>query len=225
MHNKRVLRRSHTRNRLLPHDAILSINVLLFSTYTRGEKTLTEEIRPVIEIRQKLESIENKDYRRKTLAVLEAVLKDGFDTKPAALRNHHAYEFGLAIHTNETMDFALTLYNAVSNCVFTRDDVIIAAFAHDLGKTYAFYKTPDGAFKYGEAQISQEAKVIQLFAAQDFVLPEPIISACEWAHGGWSDLAQSKHSIRPHPLFVIIHAADLMSAWGYSNPNETGRRK
>jgi hypothetical protein len=170
----------------------------------------------VEEIRVLLNSLENEDYRRKMLELYDLVLRDGFADGYAAKNNHHAYKGGLPDHTLEVMKYALKLYEITpkGEWNYTRDDVLISAFAHDLAKMKVYYLDEQGFIQAKRLPCSQEAIVFRYFAFVGYSAKNCVLSAVEYAHGGWATQSNDRF-IRPHPLFVIIHSADLFSAWFY----------
>lgn len=66
-----------------------------------------------------------------------AVLADSqFYRAPAALKHHHAYTGGLAVHTKEVLDYGLAI--GAQFPAFNRDIFITAALWHDYSKTVEY---------------------------------------------------------------------------------------
>lgn len=89
-----------------------------------------------IEIRERLESIEDADYRRMSLELLLRH-KERFITIPAAQSMHHGFLHGLLMHTGNMMriaDFLARLYADTVN----RSLLLAGTFAHDLQKETEF---------------------------------------------------------------------------------------
>lgn len=140
--------------------------------------------------------------------------KYNFFEKPAAKKHHHAYKKGLAEHTVEVVENAINL-NDVLECGFNQDSIIISALLHDVGKVYVYSfeeteNTQDEIMVH-KTIASQEALIFRLCAKAGLTITPEEISAIEFAHGGWSSLARDR-SIQPHPLSVLIHCADNLSA-------------
>ncbi|HQD26960.1 MULTISPECIES: HD domain-containing protein [Methanoculleus] len=62
----------------------------------------------------------------------------GFLEAPAAKFHHHAYIGGLAEHTLETAEIALSLANTVSRAEMDLDVLLAGALLHDIGKASCF---------------------------------------------------------------------------------------
>lgn len=62
----------------------------------------------------------------------------GFLDAPAAKHHHHAYISGLAEHTLETAEIALSLSGAVSRAGMDTDVLLAGALLHDVGKAACF---------------------------------------------------------------------------------------
>ena len=71
--------------------------------------------------------------------VLEAIdSTPGFFEAPAAKFHHHAYIGGLAEHTLETAEIALSLAGTVSRAEMDTDVLLAGALLHDVGKAACF---------------------------------------------------------------------------------------
>ncbi len=70
------------------------------------------------------------------LEVIEST--PGFFEAPAAKRRHHAYTGGLAEHTLETAEMALSLSGSVSRARMDTDVLLAGALLHDIGKAACF---------------------------------------------------------------------------------------
>ncbi|WP_292729003.1 HD domain-containing protein [Methanoculleus sp.] len=62
----------------------------------------------------------------------------GFLDAPAAKRHHHAYIGGLAEHTLDTAEIALSLAGTVSRAEMDTDVLLAGALLHDIGKAACF---------------------------------------------------------------------------------------
>jgi 3'-5' exoribonuclease len=62
----------------------------------------------------------------------------GFFEAPAAKRRHHAYMGGLAEHTLETAEIALSLANTIARAEMDTDVLLAGALLHDVGKASCF---------------------------------------------------------------------------------------
>lgn len=88
-----------------------------------------------------VETIGHEGYRD----LIHAFLADpewgiAFQTAPASINNHHAYESGLLQHTVELMDSAIRYGRGRENPL-DLDLLVTAAFFHDAGKVDAYTQT------------------------------------------------------------------------------------
>lgn len=130
-------------------------------------------------------------------------------TTPAARNFHHNYKGGWLVHTAEVIDFALKI-NEMIGKQYHPDEVILAGFLHDLEKPFT-YVWKDENIKHINFPCSEEALVFNACAKVGLHLSLEVISAIEFAHGGWSTQANNRH-VQPSNLSSIIHSADLMSS-------------
>ena len=65
-------------------------------------------------------------------------MTEGFLEAPAAKRRHHAYIGGLAEHTLETAEMALSLAGSISRADMDTDILLAGALLHDIGKASCF---------------------------------------------------------------------------------------
>ena len=94
------------------------------------------------EIRQVIRSLEDEDYRRLCLTLLERYEAD-LTRLPAAKSMHHAFLYGLLMHTLNMLrlaDFMAGLYAEVVH----RDLLLAGTLLHDLGKLWEFRLSPLG---------------------------------------------------------------------------------
>jgi 3'-5' exoribonuclease len=76
-------------------------------------------------------------------ACLEVLNDPRFQTYPASTRKHHVYKGGLAIHTAEALQIALTTatYKRLDTAVIT-----VAVIFHDYGKCWDYQKSRNGRY-------------------------------------------------------------------------------
>lgn len=98
-------------------------------------------------VRTELESIINNYVKNPIcLSILNEVLQiDGFFTKPAGMRVHHAYRGGLAEHTLGVTKIALSLYK-IYHDYCSLDLLVTGAIIHDIGKVIEY--TDDNKFSF-----------------------------------------------------------------------------
>lgn len=109
-------------------------------------KCLQEEI-DSNSVRREMETIINKYVKNPIcLSILKEVLQiEGFFTKPAGMRVHHAYTGGLAEHTLGVTKIALSLYKLYHEYC-SLDLLITGAIIHDIGKVIEY--TDDKKFSF-----------------------------------------------------------------------------
>ncbi len=168
-----------------------------------------------------LNQISDPDLFQKLLSIYEAV-KEEFTTKPASVKYHHSKKGDMGRHVLEVLQLALMVYDASPDkfkC--SRDDVITAAFVHDLDKLNRY--TPSEAWrqlpKYGsqmfqynneKLRMNGTAEVILFCSRYGLILSPLIINAITFHHGGWSVDAQAGGKAM-NPLAVLLHFADMLS--------------
>ena len=94
------------------------------------------------EVRQLIRTLEDEDYRRLCLALTERY-EAAFTRLPAAKSMHHAFLYGLLMHTLNMLrlaDFMAGLYAEVVH----RDLLLAGTLLHDLGKLWEFRLSPLG---------------------------------------------------------------------------------
>ena len=91
-------------------------------------------------VRQRLGCMAAKIEDPGILSLVSAVMNNtpGFLDAPAAKRHHHAYIGGLAEHTLETAEIALSLAGTVSRAEMDTDVLLAGALLHDVGKAACF---------------------------------------------------------------------------------------
>ena len=92
------------------------------------------------EVRQLIRSLEDEDYRRLCLALTDRY-EAALTRLPAAKSMHHAFLYGLLMHTLNMLrlaDFMAGLYAEVVH----RDLLLAGTLLHDLGKLWEFRLSP-----------------------------------------------------------------------------------
>ncbi len=95
-----------------------------------------DETAGLAEVRERLESIEDADYRAVSLALLERH-RERFATIPAAKSVHHGFLRGLMMHTLNMLRMADFLAGLYADTV-DRSLLLAGTFAHDLQKEREF---------------------------------------------------------------------------------------
>lgn len=94
------------------------------------------------EVKKLAASMEDGDYRRLCTAVLERH-REAFSVLPAAKSVHHAFLYGLLMHTLNMLRLADYLSGLYAE-VIHRDLLLAGALLHDLGKLWEFRLSPLG---------------------------------------------------------------------------------
>jgi 3'-5' exoribonuclease len=155
---------------------------------------------------------EDLDIDKKDLVkiLIEIVAYKDFDILPAARFHHHNYKGGLDIHTAEVIDYALQL-NQMMGKPFKDSDVITVGFLHDIGKIYVYEIDGDDITVNKDLPCSEEALTFNIAITNGLVLSPEMLSAVEFAHGGWSIQAKGGYA-KPSSLAMLLHCADLLSS-------------
>lgn len=149
-----------------------------------------------------------------------------FYRTPAALKHHHAYTGGLAVHTKEVLDYGLAIGAQFPG--FNRDIFITAALWHDYAKTVEYVNTfspsSDDPMVCIEAwtrattpeatqgHILTGAQWCYYHARQHGVLASnrDAVIHCVLSHHGRQDWGSP---VEPATLeATILHSADMLSA-------------
>lgn len=169
------------------------------------------------QIKDYLEEIRMPALRKNILKLYDAV-EEALKNNPASIKYHHNYPSGLYVHTLEVMRFALELFEVYKDKMvqhFTRDDVILVTFIHDLEKITKYKRNtsinagisePYYAYNYNKIDMNDSAEVINLVGKYDIHLTDIQINSVVFHHGGWSS---EKGKLTE--LAALIHIADLMS--------------
>ena len=159
-----------------------------------------------------IEQINDEEIKEGAFKLYELIVRDyGFLEKPAARGMHQAYKGGLHQHTCQVIEGALDI-NELYDRPFKDDEVILAGFLHDLDKLFVYHFDEQNNIVIEKKPLSGISLVLSLCIKVGLMPPVEVISAVEFAHGGWSDFSHNR-SIRPCGLHVIIHAADSLSTF------------
>lgn len=182
-------------------------------TLESNAETLTEQK----QIRDYLEEVRMPALRKSLLKLytdIEQKLKDN----PASIKYHHIYPSGLYIHTLEVMRFSLELFEMYKEKMvnyFTRDDIILVSFIHDLEKITKYRKNPSYnaggretyfIYNYGKVDMTDSAEVVNIICPYGIKLTDIQLNSLCLHMGGWS-VPKGKLT----ELAALIHIADLMS--------------
>jgi len=185
-----------------------------------------------------LNKIEDDDIRGKCQKLYDA-LKPALDITVGGKWHHHHWDGAYAVHVREVMGIAKATYDQLkglldekANPPFTASDMQAVAFLHDLEKVDQYerkevwdkawknktnkWRTMDGWEYRSSYPIEQVAWIQKLcYKFADWDLPELYLHALSRGAGGWS-----KYSGIDHPISIILHFADVMSARLLGNPKD-----
>lgn len=179
---------------------------------------LTEPVVEKKQIRDYLEEIKMPALRKNLLKLYDD-LEEKLRNNPASIKYHHNYPAGLYVHTLEVMQFALDIFETYKEKFinyFTRDDVILVTFIHDLEKVTKYKKNPSQntngfnwtyfLYNYSKLDMNDTAEVVSIIARYNIFLDDIHLNAITLHHGGWSvDKGKMKE------LAALLHIADLLS--------------
>ena len=169
------------------------------------------------QIRDYLEEVRMPALRKKLLE-LYGDIEEKLKKNPASIKYHHNYPSGLYVHTLEVMRFALELFEMYKDKMtryFTRDDVILISFIHDLEKVTKYRKNksqnagisePYFEYNYSKLDMSDAAEVVNMIGKYGICLTDIQLNGICLHMGGWS-----KERGKLSELAALMHIADLMS--------------
>lgn len=179
-----------------------------------------------------LNQVEDENLRNRLLAMQDS-LSNAIKFFPAGKKNHHSQVGGYGVHIAEVMMFGIELYDMVSKkhtLDFTKDDVILVAYGHDLSKLWMYEPQTDEWRKKKLKEMwkvrgdvhgyDDSAKATQVFAQYGILLQDKHLEAISLHHGGWSEGLSSVYSMPKHfgYLTTILHCADLLSGFILGKP-------
>jgi len=175
-----------------------------------------------------LKQVQPKELSTKLVSLAMSLGEDdpdgewvGLKRAPAGRRRHHHKEGGLVVHTNQMIEFCLSLYHerpAPFKTVLNPSDIIVACFLHDIHKAHrCFRDSPDARetelpFEYlpdHERYLPDDIQTLALAANAGITLTKQQTNAiicAEAGYGRFGDMDRSK-------LAVIISMADDYSAF------------
>jgi hypothetical protein len=174
-----------------------------------------------------LNQISDPGLREKLLTMHRALQKD-ICFYPAAIYHHHAWEGGYGDHVAQVMAMGLKLYDLMppeAQAQFSRDDVLLVAYVHDLDKLLRYQKTEsDWKLKQGKVWeirnglpgYDEAPKVIAMCAQHGILLEDKHLEAICHHHGGFSLSTMAGQQTEMTVFSTLIHSADMFSAhvWG-----------
>ncbi len=181
------------------------------------EQLIEEPIVETKQIRDYLEEIKMPALR-KNLLKLYGDVEEKLKAIPASIKYHHNYQSGLYVHTLEVMQFSIEIFELYKDKFmqhFTRDDIILVAFIHDLEKVTKYKKNQSQnngfswapfLYNYNNVDMNDSVEVINLICKYGIFLSDIQSNALCYHHGGWSP---QKGKLTE--LATLLHIADLLS--------------
>ncbi len=183
------------------------------------DKIIKEDVNVIYikQIKDYLEEIRMPALRKNVLKLYDDI-EEKLKSNPAAVKYHHAYKGGLYDHTLEVIEIALNVFELYKDKFVRevkRDDVILAAFAHDLEKTNKYRKNTNQAtlyygqefeYNYSKVSMNDTAETVSILSEYNIKMTDELLNAFTFAHGGWS---VDKGKLLP--LATILHTADMLS--------------
>lgn len=169
------------------------------------------------QIRDYLEEVRMPSLRKNLLKLYDDI-EEKLKVNPASIKYHHNYPSGLYIHTLEVMRFALEIFETYKEKMiqhFTRDDIILVSFIHDLEKVTKYRRNlsqnagisePYFTYNSSKLDMNDTAEVVNLIGRYGIHLSDLQLNSVALHMGGWS-VDRGKLS----ELAALIHIADLMS--------------
>lgn len=170
--------------------------------------------------------IKNPAFREPILAFIEKNEKRVMEM-PGAISYHHNWDGGWADHTTQVIGLGIMLYDQMEDSInnaFSKDDVIIAGFCHDLDKLTRYKKAESDwakqkgyqyEFNKDNVPYEETSKAIVECLRNGIMLTDAHVEAINHHHGGFSsDLASvySGHG-KMTQLSTLLHCADMLSAY------------
>lgn len=182
---------------------------------------MQQAIEPIVEtkkqIREYLDEVRMPALRKSLLKLYDDI-EGKLKSNPASIKYHHNYPSGLYIHTLEVITFAVELFETYKDKMihyFTRDDVILVAFIHDLEKMTKYRKNnsqnagisePYFEYNYSKLDMNDSAEVVTIIGKYGIFLNDIQMNALVLHMGGFS-----KDRGKMLPLAALMHSADLLS--------------
>ncbi len=147
--------------------------------------------------------------------------KEIIQTAPGSLIKHQAWKGGYIDHLEETMNFAIWLYNFMNErrtLPFSISDCLLVLFFHDIEKPFKYCPTKMILLNSEKEKWDFLQKMLQQY---NVVLTPEHTNALKYIHGEGHDYSQA-HRIQG-PLAAFVHMCDTASAriwFDYPEPHE-----
>ena len=200
-------------------------NINHISTYQQSEKKIEKENKKLTEHKTQIINLLRATERAGIENLLEWMEANGFYDAPASSKYHLAEPGGLAEHSLNVLDTAITMFNAL----YAKDrfewnerinSIVICSLLHDLGKAGQFGKQnyiknmdPEqfGAYKTNKDLVYIPHEVRSIAIASKFIeLTEEEQFAILYHNGLYGELHSLKY--KETPLYMILHFADMWAS-------------
>jgi hypothetical protein len=165
----------------------------------------------------------DKPNRFSCLSLLEGY-HDIIETAPGSLTKHQAWIGGYKDHLEETMNFAIWLYNLMNErreLPFTISDCLLVLFFHDIEKPFKYHPKK---MMFLETEAEKWEFLQKMVRQYDLILTDDHWNALKYIHGEGHDYNATERIQRE--LAAFCHICDTASAriW-YNYPEAIERRR
>ncbi len=139
-----------------------------------------------------------------------------FSTVQGSTHNHQAWRGGYLDHVSEVMNIANVLYDQLSALrplPFSRSDVLLVVFLHDIEKPWKYELGADGQLHHKAEMQGKEAHQkfrMEMLARNGVTLTADHENGLRYAEGELSDYTNKQR--RMGPLAAMAHMCDVASA-------------
>lgn len=141
-----------------------------------------------------------------------SIIRDNFDRfheAPGSLSKHQAWKGGYIDHLEETMNYAINLYNMMNGfreLPFTISDAILVLFLHDLEKPFRYVEPKLDL----STEVDKKRFVNGLIEKYGISLTNDQMNSLKYIHGEGDDYSRTVNV--QGPLAAFVHMCDTVSA-------------
>ena len=140
---------------------------------------------------------------------------------PAAKLMHHNYVGGLLVHTCECVEYALKLYDSLSNLGVTRDELLAACILRDAGKIFEYViNTETGLIDYNEEfrkdWLTHTQYAFSMCMNQGFNRVAKMIAA-HHSRTEWGAIIDLNEKGLENYIYILHHLDDMSAKFGKIN--------
>lgn len=139
-----------------------------------------------------------------------------FATVPGSTHNHQAWRGGYLDHVSEVMNIALVLHDrcaALRPLPFSRSDLLLVVFLHDLEKPWKYELGVDGQLHHKaemQGKAAHQEFRMAMLARYGVTLTAEHENGLRYAEGELADYTNQQR--RMGPLAALAHMCDVASA-------------